>query len=356
MIDLADWGWDSGFQEALAELDPPADWFRARIVSEHRGGFRLLSEAGERLAVAPGRMRYRASGRRQLPAVGDWVLARAEGSGPAAIQALLPRRTGFVRRLPGTEEREQVVAANIDLVFLMSSLNRDLNLRRLERYLVAAWDSGATPVVLLSKADLVDDPEVLAASVREISSGVEVVPVSVVDGRGLDRVRALLHPGATVVLLGSSGVGKSTLVNELAGEQVLRTREIREIDERGRHTTTQRQLFRLPGGALVLDTPGMREIGLVDADEGLEEAFEDIERLAAGCRFRDCAHESEPGCAVRGAVEKGELDESRWLAYGKLLRESAYARRRSDAGAARAERERWKRIHRDLRRMPKKDG
>lgn len=355
MTDLAAWGWDRELQAALEEIEPADDWFVARVISEHRGGFRLMSAAGELLGMAPGRMRYRASGRRELPAVGDWVLARSEGDGPAAIQAILPRRTQFVRRMAGTEDREQVVAANIDLAFIVTSLNRELSLRRLERYLVAAWDSGARPVVLLSKTDLVDDPEPLLEAVREVAADVEVVPVSAVSGVGVERVRELLRPGVTVVLLGSSGVGKSTLVNLLAGEQLLRTQEVRAADQRGRHTTTQRQLFLLPSGALVLDTPGMREIGVVEADEGVEEAFEDVAELARACRFRDCKHESEPGCAVRQAVEAGQLEESRWIAYRKLFKEAAYQRRRADDGAARAEKERWKRIHKALRKTPKKD-
>lgn len=354
MSELEPWGWDEYFEAALGEVDLADDEIPARVISEHRGGVRLITEMGEAYGMTPGRMRHRAKGRRDLPAVGDWVIVRAEPTGPAAIRAILPRKTQFVRRLAGTEDREQVVAANIDLVFVMSSLNQELNPRRLERYLVAAWDSGAVPVVLLSKVDLVGDPTPAVAAVRELAAGAEVIAFSAVDGEGLDEIRGLLRPAETVALLGSSGVGKSTLVNRLAGEDLLATREIRGKDDRGRHTTTQRRIFRLPDGALLLDTPGMREVGLIDSEIGLDEAFDDVDELAVGCRFRDCMHETEPGCAVLAAVESGQLPEERLEAYRKLQRDGSYEQRRTDPAAARAEKARWKRIHKAMRKMPPK--
>lgn len=354
MIDLHAWGWDEWFEEALERLDPAPDHVPARIVSQHRGGYRVVTEAGDALAMAPGKMRFRAAGQRQMPAVGDWVLVRTQADGPAVIEEILTRKTEFVRRRAGTDDREQVIAANIDVAFLVTSLNQDLSLRRLERYLVATWESGARPVVLLSKADLVEDAATAVREVEEISAGAEVVAFSALDGTGLGAIRRHLAPGRTVVLLGSSGVGKSTLVNRLAGEDILRTQEVRESDDRGRHTTTQRMLFLLPDGSLLLDTPGMREIGLVDAQAGLGEAFDDVERLAGACKFRDCRHESEPGCAVREALASGDLSEERWEAFLKLQREAAWEHRRTDETAARAERARWKQIHKDLRAKPDK--
>lgn len=332
MIDLRTWGWDARFAAALETLERVPGQVPGRVISQHRGGYRLITEAGESLAVAPGRMRHRAAGARALPAVGDWVLARPQADGPAVIDAILPRTTELARRMAGTEDRVQVLAANVDVVFVVTSLNQDLSLRRLERYLAAARESGATPVVLLSKSDLVEDAGAWAREVEAVAGGAPIVPYSAVDGGGIDEVRAHLRPGRTVVLLGSSGVGKSTLVNLLAGEELLPTQEVRAADDRGRHTTTQRMLFLLPGGSLVLDTPGMREIGLLDAEGGLGETFADVEAVAVSCRFRDCTHGNEPGCAVRAAVEAGELTAERLAAYQKLQREAAHEARRGNRG------------------------
>lgn len=350
---LRAWGWDHGREvdRAGAESD---DTVPARVISQHRGFYRIVTADGDMLAVAPGRMLHRASGRRDLPAVGDWVLARPETDGPATIVAILPRRTEFVRRKAGTESQEQVVAANVDVVFLVSSLNQELNPRRIERYLVATRESGAEPVIVLTKSDLVQDAGSLAAEVRAVAGGADVVVLSNVSGEGIEAIRAHLRPGRTIALLGSSGVGKSTLVNTLAGQELLRTQEIRELDGKGRHTTTHREIYRLACGALLLDTPGMRELGITEAGEGLAETFEELDELVESCRFRDCAHESEPGCAVRAALEAGELTEERWASYIKLRREAAYERRRTDVGAALAEKRRWKQIHKSMREHPKK--
>jgi ribosome biogenesis GTPase len=234
-----------------------------------------------------------------------------------------------------------VVAANLDTVFLVTSLNADFNLRRLERYLAAAWESGAEPAIVLTKADLCDDVERFVLEAESIAFGVPVHAVSAVTGRGLLELRGYLGPGRTAVLLGTSGVGKSTLVNALAGEELLATQEIREDDGRGRHTTSHRELVLLPGGGLILDTPGMRELGLWDAAAGVSDAFEDVEKLFADCRFADCAHESEPGCAVRRALADGTLDEVRWESYVKLQRELAHLDRKGDPRAMSAERKKW---------------
>ena len=350
---LLEWGWTADRNVELA-VDDEQVRVPARVIAQHRGEYRLMAPWGEAVGVAPGRMEYRATGRRQLPAVGDWVLIEPARDGPATIVEILPRRTQFVRRKAGTESEEQVIAANVDTAFIVGSLNQELNPRRIERYLVAAWDSGATPVVVLAKADLCDDIDAQVDRIREVAAGAPIEVVSSVTGTGIDELRKWLHPRRTVVLIGSSGVGKSTLVNTLAGRELLATQEVREADDKGRHTTTHREIFRLPDGVLLLDTPGMREFGLVEADEGLEETFDDIAALAAQCRFRDCAHESEPGCAVRAAVEDGTVSADRWHSYVKLGKEAAYEERRADVGLEIAERKKWKQIHKDYRKMPKK--
>ncbi len=262
---------------------------------------------------------------------------------------MLPRRSAFSRKTPWLETKEQVVAANVDVVFLFQALPYDVNVRRLERYLATAWESGAAPVIVLTKSDLVGDLAPFLADVEAVAFGVPVHAVSNLTGAGLDAVRAHLVRGRTAALLGSSGVGKSTLVNTLLGRQVLETQDVRR-DGRGRHTTTHRELVLLPGGGVVLDTPGMRELQLWDADDGLQQAFSDVEALAERCRFRDCAHESEPGCAVRAALETGELGLERWQSYRRLQRELRALHERQDA-RTRKERVRQIKIrHRAMRR------
>jgi ribosome biogenesis GTPase len=248
-----------------------------------------------------------------------------------------------------------VLAANLDVVFIVSSLNEDLNLRRLERYLTLAWESGATPVILLTKADLHPDPDAAAAEVGTIAYGVPVHPLSARTGAGVAAVREHLLPGVTAALLGSSGVGKSTLVNTLTGEELLATQAIRD-DGRGRHTTTRRELVVLPGGGLVIDTPGLRELQLWEADEGLEEAFEDVAELAAQCRFSDCAHETEPGCAIQAALEDGRLTHERWESYVKLQRELEHLERRLDKRAQAEEKRRWRAVNVEMRRRQQAKG
>jgi ribosome biogenesis GTPase len=265
---------------------------------------------------------------------------------------VLPRRTAIIRRNPGMRTEAQVLAANVDVGLVVTSANQEFNLRRLERYLAVLWDSGAQPVVVLSKADLADDLDAYLVSAAAEAPGVPVLAVSAVDGRGLGALRAWCTPGRTVVAIGSSGVGKSTLVNALAGRELERVGEIRLDDARGRHTTRRRHLIRLPDGALILDTPGMRELAPWEGD-GLAASFADVEALAARCRFADCRHDGEPGCAVGDAIRRGELDAARFEGYRKIAREVAHLERRQDALARIEERRRWKIIHKSVRRQMK---
>jgi ribosome biogenesis GTPase / thiamine phosphate phosphatase len=344
---LGAFGWSDAVSTAFDGF-AAAGLAPARVVAEDRGSYLLAGPDGEVRAGVGGRFRFDAGeDPTAFPAVGDWV---ALDAGRGVIQAVLPRRTSIVRHAPGKRTLAQVVAANVDVVFVVTSLNQDLNLRRLERYLAVAWESGAEPVVLLSKADVAEDLSASLAQVERIAVGVRIVTVSAVDGRGLEAVRALIAAGATVAFVGSSGVGKSTLVNTLAGDELAAVAAIREDDARGRHKTTRRQLHRLPSGGLVLDTPGMRELAPWEADAGLERSFADIEALAALCRFSDCAHDGEPGCAVTAAIADGDLARTRFDGWRKLEREARHLERRVDALARAEERRRWKTIHKSVNR------
>jgi ribosome biogenesis GTPase len=342
-------GWDEAFAASFARRSAPG-LVPGRVVTEERGVYRVNTGRSELAATLTGRFRYEADAdpAATYPTVGDWVALQHAGDGGAAvIHAVLPRRSAIVRRAPQDRGIDaQVLAANVDVAFLVTSLNADFNLRRLERYVTVAWESGATPVVLLSKADVATDVEGARLAAEAVAPGVEVAAVSAVTGEGLDAVRGHLAPGRTVVFIGSSGVGKSTLVNALAGAELLETAAIREDDSRGRHTTTRRQLIPLADG-LLIDTPGMRELGLRDED-GLEAAFGDVEQAALDCRFRDCSHDGEPGCGVRAALDDGRLAESRWASYRKLQREARHAEIFSDALSRKAERRRWAAISRSV--------
>jgi ribosome biogenesis GTPase / thiamine phosphate phosphatase len=333
---LARLGWDDQWGAALEEVADEPGLVAARIAAEHRGGYELLTALGATTGVAAGRLR---EGER--PVAGDWVAARPlAGEDRSVIRALLPRRTAVRRKAPGEETVDQVVAANVDVVACVVSAD-DVNARRLERYLSVAWDSGAVPLVVVTKADLGD-----AAEVEQVAVGVDVVRTSAQEGWGLDGVLAHLPEGRTGVLIGPSGTGKSTLVNALLGEERMATGEIRQADGRGRHTTTHRQLLAVPGGGVVIDTPGLREVGIWDA-EGVERVFGDVVEAAERCRFGDCSHEVEPGCAVRE-----EIDPERLEAWRKLEREAAWLERRRDARAAEEERRRWRAIQMEHRRNP----
>jgi len=351
---ITTYGWSQALQRQFEPYS--ADGLvPARVTAQHRGLWRVATDAGEMDARLAGRFAH-AAVEGGYPVVGDWVAAEA-ADGLALVHAVLPRRTVFQRREAGPAGALQVLAANVDTALLAASLNADLNLRRLERYLALAYESGAEPVIVLTKADLCENLEAAVEAVRAIAHGVSVLPLSAATGEGLTALEALLEPGATAVLLGSSGVGKSTLVNALAGSQLMATKAIREDDARGRHTTTHRELIALPSGALILDTPGMRELGLWDAGAGVDQAFADVTAevtaLAEGCRFRDCAHEAEPGCAVRAALEDGRLDEDRWRSFQKLKRELAFEARKQDPELREAERKRWIAVHKSARQHMK---
>ena len=343
-------GWHPAFAAAF-EAHEASGRVPARVVAEERGQFLVHDGSATLAASVSGRLRYESDGDPlAFPSVGDWVVTAPNGGGgTATIHGLIPRRSAIVRRAPSDHSTgAQVLAANVDVVFIVSSLNAEMNLRRLERYLSVAWESGALPVVVLSKADLDDDVGGHLVAAAAVAPGVEVIAASAVSGEGIEAVRAHLAPGRTVAFIGSSGVGKSTLVNALAGRELLTTAGIREDDARGRHTTTRRQLVPLAEG-LVIDTPGMRELGLLDGD-GLASAFDDVETAARGCRFSDCRHQIEPGCAVRSALATGDLDPDRFRAYRKLEREAHRSELATDAVARKAERRRWSSMMKSVER------
>ncbi len=319
---MQDWGLTERFS-ALAATYPALSV--GRVLSQQKGLYRVVCAQGEQSAAVSGRFRYGAATVSDYPAVGDFVMLMPAESGDCApIHAVLPRKSVFVRKSAGTSNSEQVVAANVDVAFLCMALNNDFNLRRLERYLSVAWDSGATPVVVLTKADLCADTESMRASAEAAAVGTTVLVTSSLESDGCAAVLPYIGQGQTVAFIGSSGVGKSTLINRLLGEERLATNGLRN-DDKGRHTTTHRELIALPQGGMVIDTPGMRELGMWDAAEGLERTFRDIEELSLACRFHDCTHQTEPGCAVRAAVENGALTPQRLQSYRKLKAENAYA-------------------------------
>ncbi len=292
----------------------------ARVTAVHKERYEIVCQHGITYARLKTKEYYVDT--QDFPTTGDFVMIHYIDNGDSQIIATLPRKTCFSRREPGPIPRDQAVAANFDYVFIMQSLNLDFNPKRLERYLTLAWQSGATPVILLTKADLVDDTWDYMVQVERVAPGVSAHVVSAHTGYGLQRLGAYLQPGKTVVFLGSSGVGKSSLVNALAGEEIMAVSEIREDDSKGRHTTTHRQLIRLESGVMIIDTPGMRELGMWDVSEGIGTAFADVERHLGQCRFSDCRHENEPGCAIRAAIKAGELDLERWESYQKLSEEA----------------------------------
>jgi ribosome biogenesis GTPase len=336
---LSSLGWTRDVEAAFLE-HRAAGLVPGRVALEHNHVYRVFTTEGEWLAEAAGRIKYLAEGRHELPAVGDWVALRPPSSGGrAVIKVILPRRSKFSRKVAGRETEEQVVAANIDTVFIVSSIETVAKLRSIERYLVLVRQSGAQPVVILNKSDRSEDVAAAVTEVTLLAPDVPVHAVSALTGAGFEAVNDHLQPGRTVALLGPSGSGKSSIVNRLVGVELLATGEVRPWDSRGRHTSVHRQLVVLPSGGIVIDTPGMRELQLWDADEGVDQTFTDVSALAASCRFRDCRHDREPGCAVKAAVASGDLDADRYESYSKIAREQeAFELRQEERGQIEAKR------------------
>ncbi len=348
---LQRWGWSSYF-EALWNEGERGSAVPTRVIAQQRKFWRIAGAFGECWAEVSGKLRLAAEEEVEWPAVGDWVVADVREAGSSAlILEVLLRRSRFVRKMAGKKIAEQVLAANVDTALLVAALDGEFNPRRVERYLAQCWESGAKPVIVLNKADACGDVSAKSAAMERIALGTEVCVVSARAGQGMDGLEKFLKQGQTVVLLGSSGVGKSTIANRLLGELQQQVQPVREGDSRGRHTTTARELFVLPGGALLMDTPGLRELQLWDAAEGVSQTFADIDALAAECRFGDCTHENEPGCAVQAAVDAGSLDEARLENRRKLLREQEFLRRKIDPEARQAEKRRIKHLMKEVREI-----
>jgi len=350
---LRDYGWNDFFSEGFSklqnnQLEP------ARVTRSAANIFNVRGREYVGHATLAGKLRHDAGSDAELPTVGDWVGIRLAPTGDPRIEALVPRSSALSRKVAGRKTDEQVVAANVDLVIVVMGLDADYNLRRLERYLTAVGESGARPIVLLNKTDLCDDTEAHVKEVESIAPGVPVLAASCTEGDGIEEVRGKIGAAETAVLVGSSGAGKSTLINGLLGERIQPTRDVRSDDSRGRHTTTHRELFRLPGGGLLIDSPGIRELQLWGGEKSLAQAFDDIEALARGCRFRDCGHQSEADCAVLGAVESGELAAQRLGSYRALQNELRYLETKQSESAQRAERQKLREVHREYRRFTKK--
>jgi ribosome biogenesis GTPase len=345
VLTLEQLGWNAAWAARFVEHER-AGYVAGRISAEHRELYEFYCDGSSGSAAIGGKLRHEAAGRADLPAVGDWVALRTSATGPAVIDAVLPRANKISRKLAGKTPGEQVLAANLDTLFLVTSFNRDLNPRRIERYLAAASAWQVDVVVVLNKSDLCDRPDEVVADLGGLVGGAGVHAVSALTGDGLSALAGYLGTGRTVSLVGSSGVGKSTLLNRLLGESRMAAREIRADDDRGRHTTTHRQMLPLPQGGLVIDNPGMRELQLWDEDVNLADAFADVAALAARCRFSDCRHEQEPGCAVQEAIQDGLLPAERYANFGKLQRELAYLESQQDDDVRRQRKDRERRIHR----------
>jgi ribosome biogenesis GTPase / thiamine phosphate phosphatase len=343
-MSLSQWGWNSYF-EAMWNETNRQDALPARVVAQQRNRWRVAGTFGECFAEASGKLRLAAQEGADWPAVGDWVSVEIRGSSDfALVSAVLPRRNRFTRKAPGKGVEEQVIASNIDTALVISSLDGDFNPRRIERYISQCWESGVKPILVLNKADTCQNAIELSALTQQVALDASVYTISAMTGQGMHQLEPHLNAGHTLVMLGSSGVGKSTLANRLLGQSLQKTNDVRANDNRGRHTTTTRELFSLSCGALLIDTPGLRELHLWDAEEGLDQAFAEINLLAVNCRFNDCRHQTEPGCAVQAAVQAGTLDKARLENRAKLLREQEFLRRKIDPEARSQYKSRIKRL------------
>ncbi|MBN1348445.1 ribosome small subunit-dependent GTPase A [candidate division KSB1 bacterium] len=350
-MNLIELGWNEYFESHFQQYKNEG-FSPARVAREEKERYLVYSEFGELAAEISGKMLYQSQSISDFPAVGDWVVINPLPADAAAIiHAVLPRKGSFSRKVAGFKTEEQVVAANIDTVFLVSGLDGDYNPRRIERYLSVAWDSGANPVILLNKIDLCSEIDARVSEIEAIAFGVPIHPVSALEKRGLESLDQYLKTGKTAALVGSSGVGKSSIINSLLGIDRQFVKTVREDDSRGRHATTRRELILLPRGGLIVDNPGMRELQLWTSEESLQETFEDIEELAAQCRFRDCQHQNEPDCAVRQAIENGVLERKRFNNYIKLQKELRFLETRQDQRAQLNSKARWKEIAKQIRKI-----
>ncbi|MCY8625590.1 ribosome small subunit-dependent GTPase A [Bacillus haynesii] len=326
-----------------------------RIALEHKRVYRVWTEEGEWLAEVSGRLRFEAESRGDYPAVGDWVYMRPRGGEKKGmITEVVPRFSKFSRKAAGEPAEEQITAANVNTIFLVNALGQDFNVRRIERYLLLAWESGANPVIVLSKADIADRMEEKVRQAESVAFGVPIHVISAHEGSGMDELKAYVKQGETVALLGSSGVGKSTIINFFLKEDRQAVQSVREDDDKGRHTTTHREMFMLPEGGLLIDTPGMRALELWESEEGFRQSFSDIDQLAETCRFSDCRHQTEPGCSVQEALADGRLDAGRFRSYLKLKKELEYLERKTDKRAMQQEKKRWKQISKSMKKNKNK--
>lgn len=352
-MDLVTLGWSDQFALGFEPHDPEL-FDVARVASQHKHFYRLYTQIGEVLAEVTGKFRHEATTPADFPCVGDWVLIQnLHGMNQAAIHHILPRKSQFSRKVAGSTTDVQMIAANIDTAFLVCGLDHDFNLRRIERYLVMIWESGASPVLVLNKVDLCEHIDQLLHELNTIAVGVPVVLLSALQNQGLEGLSTYLKTGETVALLGSSGVGKSTLTNQLMGKNLQAVQAVRVGDSHGRHTTSHRQLLCLPSGGLLIDTPGMRELQLWSAEDGLPSTFSDISVLVSQCRFRDCQHRQEPGCAIQAALDDGSLDPLRFQSYQKLRKEEALLLRKQDQKAQLNSKAQWKQITKSMRQRKK---
>jgi ribosome biogenesis GTPase len=346
-------GFDAFFQKHLEKCQIEG-LSVGRICAEYKENYRIFCENGELSAIISGKFRNKCKTREDFPAVGDWVLfENIQGESKGIVQLILPRKSKLSRKVAGKETQEQMLASNVDFVFVVCSLNYDFNLRRIERYLSLIWQSGATPVVILTKTDLCQDVQSKIFEVQSVAFGVEIYAISNISNEGIEVLQKYLEDNKTVVLVGSSGVGKSSLINNLAKENIMKVNELRSNIEKGRHTTTHKQMMVLPGGGLIIDTPGIRELQLWDAEDGISQVFGDIEEIAKNCKFKDCTHTNEPGCAVNEALEIGLLDKYRLENYIKMQKEQEYLTNKQTQSAAKIEKDKWKAIHKQIKNLNK---